>query len=245
MLDGNAKEKSRVLAIIPARGGSKGIPKKNLLDVHGKSLIYWSIFQAINSGVVDYVHVSTDCTQIAEEAITSHAKCEFMRPPSLSGDRIGTADAIYDCLKKLEVLGESFDYVIELQPTYCLRGTELIKQCVEKLIQSEFASLITVKRIENTGHPDYCIEMSADGAAIFNKKRPDQFARQDLSARYSCHGVVLAARAANFLRYQSFYTDNCYLYEVRDPNRFLDIDNLDDYSAICDFVKKKPYYLSD
>ena len=92
MLDCNADEKPRVLAIIPARGGSKGIPKKNLLDVYGKSLIYWSIFQAINSEVVDYVHVSTDCTQIAEEAIASHANCEFMRPLSLSGDRIGTAD---------------------------------------------------------------------------------------------------------------------------------------------------------
>ena len=65
----------RVLAIIPARGGSKGIPKKNLLDVNGKSLIYWSVHQAINSGVVDYVHVSTDSIQIAEEAINSHAKC--------------------------------------------------------------------------------------------------------------------------------------------------------------------------
>ena len=213
------------------------------MDVNGKPLIYWSIFQAINSGVVDYVHVSTDCTEIAKEAINSHAKCDFMRSPSLSGDRIGTTGAIYDCLKKLEVLGETFDYVIELQPTYCLRGTEIIKQCVEKLVQSEFASLITVKKITNTGHPDYCLKAADDGTAIFNKKRPDQFARQDLSARYSFHGVILAGRVTNFLRYQSFYTDNCYLYEVSDSNRFLDIDNLDDYSIICDFVKKKPHYL--
>ena len=245
MLDSNAKEKPKVLAIIPARGGSKGIPKKNLLDVNGKSLIYWSIHQAINSGVVDYVHVSTDSAEIAEESIKSHARCEFMRPSSLSGDRIGTADTIYDCLKQLENLGESFDYVIELQPTYCLRGTELIKQAVHKLMQSKFSSLITVKRIQNTGHPDYCIGMTANGAAIFNKKRPDQFVRQDLSPWYSCHGVLLAAKVKDFLHYQTFYTDNCCLHEIDDPIRFLDIDNLDDYSTICDFVEKKPHYLTD
>ena len=119
-----------------------------------------------------------------------------------------------------------------------MRGTELIKQVAHKLIQREFSSLITVKRIQNTGHPDYCIGMTANGAAIFNKKRPDQFARQDASPWYSCHGVLSVAKVKDFLNYQTFYTDNCCLYQINDPNRFLDIDNLDGYSTICDLVKK-------
>lgn len=238
------KTNQRVLAVIPARGGSKGIPKKNLIEVNGKPLIYWSVYQALNSGVVDYVHVSTDSPDIALEATKSGANCEFLRPNTLSGDRIGTAETIFDSVKKLEALGYTFDYVIELQPTYCLRGTELIKLAVLQLIQSNFSSLITVQRILHTGHPDYCIDMADDGSAIFNIRRPDEFARQTLRPSYSCHGVVLVAAVKDFLRYQTFYTDNCLLYEINDSVRFFDIDTMDDYIAICELAKRKPNYLT-
>jgi len=239
----NSEAKPKVIAIIPARAGSKGIPSKNIMALSGKPLIHWTIDHAKNSGVVDYIHVSTDSAEIASVAKNGGAKCEFLRPSDISGDRVGTAQAITHSLQQLQNRGLYFDIVLELQPTYCLRGYMLVKDCVEVLSTGDFSSLITCQRIETTKHPDYVITTSSDGLAKFGKILPDNFARQNLRPSYSCHGLVLAAKVTPFLSSGSFYTKNCYLFDVQDSNRFKDIDNVDDYYGVVDFLKREPEYL--
>jgi CMP-N,N'-diacetyllegionaminic acid synthase len=216
------------VAVIPARGGSKSIPNKNLVQIHGKPLIAWTIEQAKRSGVCDYIHVSTDSAKIAEAAIEHGAACTFLRPADLAGDSIGTGQAIYHSLTVLSANGFDFDHVLELQPTYCFRGSQLIRDCLQALQSADAASVITCKKIQDTSHPDFVLKADAHGFVEFSASKPDQFARQFIDDRYCCHGVVLGAKSDKFLTQRSFFGDACLLHEVIDPIRLTDINEPSD-----------------
>jgi CMP-N,N'-diacetyllegionaminic acid synthase len=235
----------KVLCVIPARGGSKGIPKKNIVDINGKPLIEWSILQAKESGCVDYIHISTDSPEIAEVSKKAGAECAFLRPDNISGDKIGTGAAIYSSIKGLSELGYEFDIVLELQPTYCLRGSKMIAECVSLLKENnKFHSVITCKKIDSTEHPDYALEKSNNGFTKFGLKKPDEFVRQNLRPVYACHGLVLAAKVDNFLEKQSFFIENCHSYIVDDVNRLMDINTGEDLLFVRMFTSVYPEYLS-
>jgi len=213
------------LAIIPARGGSKGIPRKNIADINGRPLIAWSIAQALASGHIDYVHVSTDNEEIAEVALAAGAHCDFLRPSELAGDRIGTGEAILHSICELERLGHKFDAVVELQPTYCFRGNKLIADCLQLLSSdTQIGSVFTSTRVEDTGHPEFALQLSPDGLVQFGPKKPDQFSRQFLRDVLACQGIVIAARIHSYVSNKSFFADSCRTVLVDDPIRALDIN---------------------
>jgi CMP-N-acetylneuraminic acid synthetase len=216
----------RVLAVIPARGGSKSIPRKNIISVGGRPLIAWTIRQAINSGVIDYIHVSTDDAEIADVAKANGAQCEFIRPKELAGDTIGTRAVIYNAITELKNRGEEFDVVVELQPTYCFRGFEIIKQCVKIYLEKKdlLDSVITCVRVEDTSHPDYVLNMGLNGLVEFGKKPLDEFARQKLDPKYACRGIVLASSINSYLQSKSFFSGKCYPVIIDDPIRAVDIN---------------------
>lgn len=220
----------KVLAVIPARGGSKSIPNKNIIEVGGLPLIAWTIRQAIHSGVVDYIHVSTDDENIAMVAREFGAKCDFLRPSNISGDSVGTGDAINHSIAELERMGQSFDFVLELQPTYCFRGQELIKSCISKfnLMHKEIDSLISCVNIQDTSHPDFVLTRNQYGRINFGKKRPDQFARQLLDEALSCRGIILAARISSYKSQKSFFSGNVLPIIVEDRIRSIDINDIFD-----------------
>lgn len=218
----------RVLAVVPARGGSKSIPLKNIVDLHGKPLIAWTIQQALDSGVVDYVHVSTDDAKVAEVAKNYGAHCEFLRPGELAGDRVGTKSAILHTITELQKRGESFDAVAELQPTYCFRGSQIIQQCIYAL-ESEsnkaVDSIITCLKVEDTSHPDYILGINSQGYVQFGERALDEFTRQALRPMYACKGIVLLSRMDAYLNLKSFFTGRCKPLIVDDPVRKLDIND--------------------
>jgi CMP-N,N'-diacetyllegionaminic acid synthase len=218
----------RILAVIPARGGSKSIPDKNIIDLYGKPLIAWTIQQALDSGVVDYIHVSTDDVKVAEVAKSLGSNCDFLRPADIAGDTVGTKPTILHAIMELEKRGESFDAVAELQPTYCFRGSQIIKQCVAAL-ESEFSehvdSVITCLKVEDTSHPDYVLGVDSHGYVEFGARALDEFARQSLRPMYSCRGIVLLSRIDAYLHLKSFFAGRCKPVIVDDPVRGLDINN--------------------
>ena len=220
----------KTLAIIPARGGSKGVHRKNIIELHGKPLIAWSIKQAINSKVVDYVHISTDDEEIAHLSIMHGASCEFLRPKELSGDPIGTDEAILNSIEKLSYMGLDFEVVIELQPTYCFRGSGLISNCINKLYAewNTTDSVVTCEKIIDTSHPDYVLSLDKNEYVKLGKKRPDKFARQNLELYLACKGVVLATKVKNFKLEKTFFSNKCKTLVIQDRLRTIDInDNLD------------------
>lgn len=220
------------VAIIPARGGSKGIPNKNLVEINGKPLIAWSIEQAKRSGVCNYVHVSTDSAEIAEASIEHGAACTFLRPGELAGDDAGTGPAISHSLSELSARGFDFAHVLELQPTYCFRGSQLIRDCLRSLEASDAHSIITGKKIQDTSHPNFVLGVDAHGMVEYSTSKPDQFARQFLDDRYCCHGVVLAAKTDKFRAQRSFFGDACLLHEITDPIRLTDINEPSDLDYV-------------
>ena len=117
-----------IVAVIPARGGSKRIPKKNIKEFFGKPIISYSIRAAIDSQLFDKVIVSTDCENIAQVAIKYGAEVPFMRPEELSGDFLGTHEVVGHALKWLEDFGDAVDFACCIYATApMIQGTDLIK----------------------------------------------------------------------------------------------------------------------
>lgn len=121
---------SRVIAIIPARGGSKGLPNKNLLPVGGRPLIQHSVIHALDSGACDRVLVTTDSPAIRDAALAAGAWCPFLRDPSLAEDRTPTEPVLKDALERAEAIDGPFDIVVFLQPTDIFREPEWIARAV-------------------------------------------------------------------------------------------------------------------
>ena len=113
--------KMNVLALIPARGGSKGLPRKNLLPLCGRPLVQWSVDTALSCTAIDSVVVSTDDDEIASIAVTAGAEVPFLRPAYLAGDTASSVDVIIHALDFLESQGRLFDLVLLLEPTSPLR----------------------------------------------------------------------------------------------------------------------------
>lgn len=135
-----------VLAVIPARGGSKGLPGKNVKPFCGKPLLQWSIESAQASDCVDRVLVSTDSAEIA--SVARNVSCEVLaRPEHLAGDTALVADALRYLISELKTQGSHFDLLVLLQPTSPIRPAGLIDRCVRELLSSGANSLATFSKL--------------------------------------------------------------------------------------------------
>lgn len=142
------------LGVITARGGSKGIPKKNIKELGGKPLIAWTIETAKASHFLDYFLVSTDDAEIAEVSRKRDASVPFMRPAELSTDAAKSIPVIQHALNWLrENEGRSFDYVMILQPTSPLRNAEDIDACIEKIVDTDADSVMSMVKLVDFSAP--------------------------------------------------------------------------------------------
>ena len=180
--------KLSLLGLIPARGGSKGIPRKNVLGMAGKPLIAWTIDAALESRSIDSVVVSTDDLEIAEIAKRLGAEVPFLRPTELASDVSPTIDTVFHALSMLK----QFDSVMLLQPTSPLRRHLDIDACVEYARKSESMSVVSVCDAEP--NPFWCYTISMDNGLIPLFKSSDVNRRQDLPAAYSLNGSLYYAK---------------------------------------------------
>lgn len=143
----------KILAIIPARGGSKGLPGKNIKPLLGKPLIGWTIEQALTSKYIDEIFVSTDSREIADVAETFGVQVPDLRPEELANDTASSMDFILYTLHLLEKRGKNFSYIVLLEPTSPLRDVMDIDYAIEKLVTIEEAeSIVGVCKTEAV-HP--------------------------------------------------------------------------------------------
>ena len=133
-----------IIAFIPARGGSKGVPGKNIRLLAGKPLIAWSIEQALASKFIDRVIVSTDCTEIANISISYGAEVPFLRPDSISGDKATTESAMLHCCDYLEGKNELPELFVLVQATSPLRSEGQFDNAIVAFRESNYDSLLTV-----------------------------------------------------------------------------------------------------
>lgn len=202
------REGQRVLAVVPARGGSKGLPGKNLRLLAGKPLVAWPVCAARDSAAVDRVIVSTDDRAIADAAAAHGADVPFMRPASLSGDTASSMDVIRHALQALAESGDRYDYVVMLEPTSPLTRGADIDQALQRLVAQRAVAdaIVGISRVE-AAHPEYDVLMDAQGV-IRPYAAPDFSSlrrRQEIAELYFLEGSLYASDVPVFLQRGSFY----------------------------------------
>jgi CMP-N-acetylneuraminic acid synthetase len=212
----------KILAIIPARGGSKGIKDKNIKPLNGKPLIYYSIHESLESNIIQEVMVNTDSEKIASISKKYGAKIPFLRSKELATDEASSVDVIEDTLNYYEQRNISFDYFILLQPTSPLRRREDIIRAFEILEQKNAKSIVSVCEAEHS--PLLMNKLDNDlSMKDFLKKENDK-RRQDFDKYYRLNGAIYISEVKNFLETKNFYGEGSYAY-IMPNNRSVDIDN--------------------
>ncbi|HOM01300.1 MAG TPA: pseudaminic acid cytidylyltransferase [Acetivibrio sp.] len=170
------------IAIIPARGGSKRIPKKNIKDFCGKPIIAYSIGAALESGVFEEVMVSTDSEEIAEIAKKYGARVPFFRSSQMADDYATTAQVVMEVLEEYKKLGREFDYVFCLYPTAPFTTPELIRDAVKIMDTYKPDEVIAV--VEFSYPPQRCYSMDENGFISYKYKEYIDTRSQDLEKLY-------------------------------------------------------------
>lgn len=183
-----------VLAVVPARGGSKGIKLKNLLKINERSLIEIVANAIHECNLFTCSVVSTDHPKIALEAKRVGLDVPFIRPESISGDRIGDHDVLRHALLASEDYYRiNFDIVVMLQPTSPLRTSAEVKKTIDTLIDEERDAVWTLSETDLKYHPNKAITADAEGKiSFFNLYGSSIIARQQLSPTYHRNGVAYA-----------------------------------------------------
>ena len=228
---GKNKEKFSVLAVIPARGGSKGLPGKNLRPLHGKPLLHHSVDHALKAPCFSTVVVSTDDSHIAESAVLAGAQVPFMRPPELAGDTASSIDVLLHCLDWYEEEGQSFDIVTMIEPTSPLREVSDIEEGIKLLISNGCGSVVSVCESEGE-HPSFSYRKDSDSKIIpFTGKQPTNLRRQDIEPIYFLDGTIYGSFVKDLRTHESFYHEDTYCTEV--PKwKSLEIDDIYDFAMV-------------
>lgn len=215
----------RVLALVPARGGSKGVPRKNLRLLGGKPLIAWTIEAARAARRVTRVVVSTDDPEIAGIARGCGADVPFLRPPGLATDEAGMLGVVRHALTSL--LPDAFGHVALLQPTSPLRSPEDIDAAVRLCQEGGASSCVSVTELAKS--PQWMYRLGPDGRLepLLAAAPPDA-RRQDLAAAYALNGAVYVARCGRILDGGGFVEPGTVAH-VMPPERSVDIDTEFDF----------------
>jgi CMP-N,N'-diacetyllegionaminic acid synthase len=218
----------KTLAIIPARGGSKGLPGKNIRQLAGQPMIAWTLDAAKKSKYIDRVVVSTDCVEIASTVQEIGAEIPVLRPSSLATDNAKGIDAIIHMLDWLQVNEDySPDYVMVLQPTSPLRATQDIDAAINCLLKKKGKGVVSVCETEH--HPWWSNQLP-ENACMKDFLRPEvqNSNRQELPAFYQLNGAVYLASQAYLRLMNGFMGEDTYAL-VMPRERSIDIDTLLDF----------------
>jgi CMP-N,N'-diacetyllegionaminic acid synthase len=224
------------VAIVPARGGSKGVPRKNLCDVAGKPLIGWTCEAALACLLLERVIVSTDSPEIAEVALGYGVEIPFMRPAELALDDTPGIEPILHAVRWLD---ENQDYrpdqVVVLQPTSPLRLAEDVSNSIRLAIEKRAEAVVSVTRAKD--HPYWTKIVDAGGRmSDFLEFHHPVFRRQDLPDVYALNGAVYVAQRKVLLERRTLFPENTYAY-VMPQDRSLDVDTLWDLH-LADLILK-------
>jgi CMP-N,N'-diacetyllegionaminic acid synthase len=219
-----------VLAIVPARGGSKGVPDKNLRQLAGRSLLDRTADVARRSGVIDRIVLTTDSEALAAVGRDAGLDVPFMRPASLAQDDTPMLPVVRHAIDEVVRGGWSPDVIVLLQPTSPLRKPDHIRDAVALLRSSGADSVVTVVEIPKHHSPDYVMRIDDGRLKPFLPEGARVTRRQDARAAYSRDGTVYAFRRDTLERFSSIYGEHCRPLIV-DPHDSLSIDSPADWSA--------------
>lgn len=222
----------KIVSIIPARGGSKGLPGKNIIELAGKPLIAWTIEASLKSKYITKTIVSSDDNNILE--ISKKFGVETIkRPNELALDTTPTEPVIEHVLKSLENI-EQYDYLILLQPTSPLRDEKDIDSAIKLLIQKKVSALISTKEIDNKILKAFKNNENGYLEGIANNKYPFM-RRQDLPKTFMPNGAIYIVEIKEFLNSKKLFTDKTISFEMSEEKSF-DIDTKEDLKKIKKYM---------
>ncbi|MGM8213705.1 acylneuraminate cytidylyltransferase family protein [Virgibacillus sp. W0430] len=218
-----------ILAIIPARGGSKGVPRKNIKKLAGKPLIAWTIEEAKKSKYIDRLIVSSEDKEIINVAKQYRCEVPFVRPKELALDDTPGIDPILHALEQFP----SYDYIVLLQPTSPLRTVNDIDNAIETAIENNGIAVVSVTVSENTPYWMFKLDKNNKMKSFLeNNKLPIR--RQDLSKAYMLNGAIYVSGTEKLIQQRAFIQSETIAY-IMPKERSYDIDSELDFK-MCELL---------
>ena len=231
----------KILTIIPARGGSKGIPKKNLTLLDGIPLVSHAVHMAKKISKLSDIFVSTDSPEIASVVQRMEVSVPFMRPSELSGDRVSDFEVIFHGLNAMERYNSlRYDYIIMLQPTSPLRTLEDINACIDLLKSGTADAVWTVTELDVKYHPLKQLFIGDDdNAELFDELGKNVIARQQLKPSYIRNGACYGFSRDCIMKQRTIYGSKLRL--ITSKKTQISIDTVEDLNAAEIELKKRKY----
>lgn len=225
----------RILCVIPARGGSKGIPRKNVRLFLGKPLIAWTIKSALTSRYIDKVLVSTEDKKICDIARRYKADVPFLRPKNLAGDAVPMMRVIMHVLSYFEKSRDWYDFLILLQPTSPLRTATDMDRAIEFLFKKNAHAVISVCEVD---HSPYWLNVLPRDLSLrrFLKPGIENKRRQELPVFYRINGAIYLADTRFLKKKKSFFGNRSFAYITSKENS-VDIDTEFDFRVAESIAK--------
>jgi N-acylneuraminate cytidylyltransferase len=231
-----------ILAIITARSGSKGVPKKNIKFLDGIPLIVYSIKQAINSDCFSKIIVSTDDQEIADIAQNFGAEIPFIRPQELATDTASSIAVVQHAIAFFEDKNIFFDAVCLLQPTSPFREKGFIKAAITKFSQQSADALVSVLKVPDEFNPHWTFETDEKGfLKIATGENEIIKRRQDLPKTYFRDGSIYLTKV-EFIKKGTFYGNHLFFIESN-PMLYLNIDTPEDWQSAEERIQKIKHLL--
>jgi CMP-N,N'-diacetyllegionaminic acid synthase len=221
---------SRVLGIVPARAGSKGVPGKNIRPLAGRTLLDYTAAAARESGVLDRIVLSTDSEEIADAGKRAGIEVPFLRPAALAADDTPMLPVIQHAIDTLAGEGWDAEIVVLLQPTSPLRAPAHVREAVDLLRTSGADSVVTVVEVPRHLSPDYVMRIDNGVLKPFLPEGARVARRQDARPAYSREGTVYTCWRRTIDRFGNIYGDDCRPLVI-DAAQSLSIDSPADWAA--------------
>lgn len=225
----------KILAVIPARGGSKGVPRKNIRLLGDKALLAWTVEAARQSRYIDRLIISSDDEEIISVAIETGCEAPFVRPSELARDDTPGIEPVLHALRMLP----DYDYVVLLQPTSPFRTTRDIDDCIEMCVRNGGPACVSVTPPDKSPYWMYTLDGEAKMAPLL--PTPEGFfRRQDLPRVFALNGAVYVADTGWLVKNRTFITSDT-LGFVMTREHSVDIDTERDL-AFCEFLLRSNFY---
>lgn len=229
----------RILAIIPARGGSKGVPGKNIKLLNGKPLLAYTSEIALQSNYLTEVMVSTEDEQIKDVAESLGIKVPFCRPMKLAQDKTPTIEVIIHALQWYENQAIFFDAVCLLQVTSPFRTVEFLDKAVVKFIQSDCDSLVSVQKVPHEYNPHWTFEVNQEGNLKIATGEDEIISqRQKLPIAFHRDGSIYITKTEVLLKEHSLYGKSI-AYIESESQFYVNIDTLEDWEKAEAMINNK------
>jgi len=214
----------KVLCLVVGRGGSKGLPRKNVLPLCGRPAVAWTVAEAVKSKYLDQVIISSDDQEIVDAAVAAGAEAPFLRPKELSTDTVDINPVI---LHALENCDDDYDYLALLQATSPLRTVQDIDQCIELMHESGAPTVLSVHETSAPPHQTFTVQPDGCLKTVIGD-RLENLRRQEIPTAYQLNGAVSLLDCAWFKEHVSLWVPQTVGY-IMPPERAVDIDTKLDF----------------